>query len=117
MKVIIAGSRSIEDKEIVYQAIAESKFEIDEVISGGAKGVDRIAEQWANENGIPVCVVKPNWKLGRGAGLANNQTMADQADGLIAVYDGKSKGTKDMIDTMRRKGKNIFTKMHRPPAE
>jgi hypothetical protein len=117
MKVIIAGSRSIEDKEIVYQAITESKFEITEVISGGAKGVDRIAEQWAEENGIPVRVVKPNWKLGRGAGLANNQTMADQADALIAVYDGQSKGTKDMIDTMRRKGRKIYTKMLSPTAK
>ncbi len=118
MKVIIAGSRTINDKELVSQAIAEARFEITEVISGGAKGVDRIAEEWAKEQGIPVRVFKPNWQKGRqGAGLANNKLMAEQADALIAVYDGASKGTKDMIDTMRKQGKKIYTKMCRPLPE
>jgi hypothetical protein len=118
MKVIIAGSRSIEDKEVVLQAIADSKFTITEVISGGAKGVDRMGEEWAEEQGIPFRVIRTGWKRGgRGGGFVNNEDMADQAEALIAVYDGESKGTKHMIDTMRKRGKKIFTKMWRPQAE
>lgn len=115
MRVIIAGSRSIENRELVLQAIAESKFTITEVISGGAKGVDRIAEEWAREQGIPVTVIRTGWERGgRGGGFVNNKDMAEQAEALIAVYDGQSKGTKHTIDTMRKMGKKIFTKMCRP---
>lgn len=117
MKVIVAGSRTITDRELVLQAIADSKFTITEVISGGAKGVDRIAEEWAKEQGIPVTVIRTGWKTGgRGGGFVNNEEMAEQAEALIAVYDGQSKGTKHMIDTMSKRGKKIFTKMWRPQA-
>lgn len=98
MKVIIAGSRSIKDKQFVYDAIKNSCFDITEVVSGNANGVDKLGEQWAAEHGIKVTVFKPQWDLfGKQAGLVRNTEMARYADALIAVWDGKSNGTRDMI--------------------
>lgn len=116
MKVVIAGSRTITDEQLVFHAIEEAPFEITEVISGGAKGVDRIGETWARKRNIPIRIMKPIWTH-KGAGLARNVEMAEEADALIAVYDGQSKGTKHMIDTMRKKGKRIHTKIYRHPSE
>lgn len=115
LKVILAGSRSIArlssrrwDYEkltsIVDAAIADSGFEITEVISGGAGGPDRAGEQWAARNSVPVTIIKPNWKLGRGAGLIANRQLAEAGDALIALHDGESTGTQDMIDHMKAAG-------------
>jgi hypothetical protein len=115
LKVIIAGSRSVarissrrwdydQLASVLQSAIAESKFEITEVISGGAGGPDRAGEQWAARNSIPVTVIKPNWKLGRGAGLIANRQLAEVGQALIALHDGESTGTQDMIDHMKSAG-------------
>ena len=115
LKVIIAGSRSVArisarrwdyDKlaNILQLAINESGLEITEVISGGAGGPDRAGEQWAARNEIPFTVIKPNWKLGRGAGLIANRQLAEVGEALIAIHDGESTGTQDMIDHMKTAG-------------
>ena len=109
MKVIIAGSRKIEDQLTVATAIIESGFSITEIVSGGAKGVDSLAEQWAVNNDVQILVFKPEWgKYGRGAGPVRNAEMADYADALIAIWDGKSKGTKDMINKAEKAGLKLF---------
>jgi len=107
MKVCIAGSRSIVDQSIVFKAITDSQLAIEEIITGGAAGVDKIAQRYGAINGIKVTVVKPNWRLGRGAALINNKILADMSDVLIAVYDGKSNGTLHMIDTMKANNKKV----------
>jgi hypothetical protein len=113
VKVIIAGSRKIEDLSIVEKAIAESGFLIAEVVSGGAMGVDSLAEQWAAENDMPVSVFKPDWsQYGRGAGPVRNAEMTDYSEALIAVWDGESKGTRDMIDKAEKKGLPVFVCHH-----
>jgi hypothetical protein len=112
LKTIIAGSRSIGRissrkwdydhlAQIIEQAVLQSGFDITEVISGGAGGPDRAGEQWAARHGIPVTTIKPNWKLGRGAGLIANKKLAEEGESLIAIFDGTSKGTQDMIEHMR----------------
>ena len=107
MKVIVAGSRCITDNDIVVGAIASSGFSISEVISGGAKGVDRLGESYAQQHDIPVRLFKPDWKqYGKGAALRCNAEMAEYADALIAVHNG-SKGTQDMIGKMERLGKPV----------
>lgn len=109
MKVIIAGSRSITDYELIKRAIVGSRFAITEVVSGGARGVDRLGERWAAENGIPVIQFIPDWDtLGKKAGYARNADMANYAEALIAVYDGASKGTGHMIDIATRKKLKVF---------
>jgi hypothetical protein len=109
MKVIIAGSRSITDYEVVKLAVQQSGFQITEVVSGGAHGVDALGERWAIENSIPVKQFLAAWAaLGKSAGPIRNSEMAEYADALIAVYDGASKGTKDVISKMQRANKQVF---------
>lgn len=109
MKTIIAGSRTITDIKHVTAAVNESCFEITKVISGGAPGVDRLALQYAKEKSLPVIIMKADWdKHGRKAGYLRNKAMADVAHALIAVWDGKSLGTKHMIDIARKKGLMVY---------
>ncbi len=111
MKVIIAGSRSITDYDFVCRVIEESCFKITEVISGTARGVDQLGERWAKENGIPVAKFPADWdKNGKAAGYIRNTDMGSYGDGLIAVWDGKSKGTGHMVDIMGKLGKEIFVR-------
>lgn len=109
MRVIIAGSRGIENPWTVEQAIRHSGFQITEVVSGGAKGVDRIGESWAAFTNVPCTQFIPDWKkLGKSAGFIRNLAMAEYADALIAVWDGESPGTKHMIEIMQKKDKPIY---------
>lgn len=112
MKVIIAGSRTVGDFRIVAQAVFDAGFTIAEVVSGTAAGVDRLGEQWAEVFGIPVKRFPANWERdGRAAGMMRNRRMAEYADGLIAVWDGVSKGTKQMIDEAWKR--NLRVHVHR----
>lgn len=105
MKVIIAGSRQVTDYNAVKSAIEASGFKITKVLSGCARGVDRFGERWAKENNVSVVYFPADWEqYGKRAGMLRNFEMAGLADALIAVWDMKSKGTKNMID-LARKGK------------
>lgn len=109
MKTIIAGSRSITDYESIKQAITSSRFEITEVVSGTARGVDTLGERWAAENNVPVKRFPANWSAhGKAAGPMRNQTMADYADALILVWDGRSRGSADMLARAVRGGLKVF---------
>lgn len=101
MKIVISGSRTISDYEIVKLTIIESPFngKITQIISGGCNGVDILGEKWAKENNIPVKIFLPDWRnLGKSAGPIRNKCMIleGKADGLILIWDGKSKGSKNM---------------------
>lgn len=104
MRVIIAGSREIDDKRLVWSAVRQAKgegLEIDEVVAGGARGVDTIAEKGAKAKGVPVepfHVPDWLWDVTKAAGHMRNEAMARYADALVAVWDGESTGTKDMIE-------------------
>jgi hypothetical protein len=118
MKVIVAGSRTIVDMHELHAAIILSEFEISEIVSGGARGVDQLGELWASSYGIPVKRFLPEWnKLGRSAGHARNIEMADYADALIAIWDGKSRGTKHMVETARYRGMKVFVHEAKPTFE
>jgi len=108
MKVIIAGSRSINTMTTVERAIEESGFSLAEIISGSARGVDALAEQFAEKHGIPCKIVPAEWEqYGRPAGLIRNAQMAAYADALIAIWDGQSVGTAHMIQAARKEGLRI----------
>ncbi len=108
MKVIIAGGRDITDYSLIEIAINESGFIIDEVVSGGATGVDTLAIKYAIEKGIPSKVFHADWKKHqRAAGPIRNREMAEYSDALIAIWDGKSRGTKNMIEEAKRKGLKV----------
>ena len=131
MRVIIAGSRSIKGRpavELINKAIDQSTWDIDEVISGGAIGVDEAAIDWAKENDADYTIMNANWqKWGKAAGYKRNQKMAWYAKcvekqlvlqdkevlpqykgGLIAVWAKGSKGTGHMIDIAREMGLEVF---------
>ncbi len=109
MKTIIAGSRSITSYPIVCAAITNSKFKITEIVSGTARGVDRLGEEYAIYFNTPIKRMPANWgKYGKSAGPIRNREMAEYADALIAVWDGKSKGTANMIEVSKEFGLKVF---------
>jgi len=120
MKIIIAGSRTITDKNVVYSAFfyGLAKFVEQgcklplhklEIVSGCARGVDEIGEKLAYFLNIGLSLFPANWnKYGKKAGYLRNIEMANYADALIAVWDGKSRGTKMMIDIAKKKGLKVY---------
>lgn len=109
MKVIIAGSRSINiSLAVLEQMIADSEFEITELVCGMAKGVDLLGKGWAEMKEIPIKKFHPAWtEYGLAAGSIRNHAMGDYADALIAIWDGFSPGTHDMISYMLRLKKPV----------
>lgn len=102
-KVVIAGSRDITDYELLCSEIAASKYNITEVVSGTARGPDQMGEKWAIDRLIPVKRFPADWKKhGNAAGPIRNKEMAEYCDMAIILWDGESKGTKNMIDQMNR---------------
>ena len=98
MKVIIAGSRQIEDYDALKTLIEKTGWDIAEVVSGGCRGVDSLGEQWAEDHAIPVQTFVADWaKYGREAGELRNRDMAAYADGLILLWDAKSPGSSCMM--------------------
>ena len=112
MKTIVAGSRDFTDYELLKRQVnyyRAHKGIITEIVSGGARGADMLGEQYAIEFNLPLKIFPADWdKHGRAAGPIRNRQMADYADALIAVWDGQSRGTKNMINTMRVLGKSVF---------
>ena len=129
MKVIIAGSRSIDEYETVCKLIDHAKdrlgLEITEVVHGAAPGVDRLADRWAVEHSVepapfpaawddltaPGAVIRTN-KFGKKynvkAGFQRNQRMAEYGEVLIAIWDGKSPGTYDMIERVKARNMRVI---------
>jgi len=108
MKVIIAGGRDVTNYDLLLEAITESEYHISQVICGGASGADALGERWARENGVPVEKCHADWKkYGNAAGPIRNRQMANRGEALIALWDGKSRGTKNMIDEATKKGLKI----------
>jgi hypothetical protein len=115
MKTIIAGSRDILDYGAVVSAINESGYTITEVVSGGARGVDKMGERWADEHKIPVRQFLPkfeeeNLRTRWTAPLARNVEMAEYAEALVLIWDGKSKGSQHMFKQASAKGLKIHVK-------
>jgi hypothetical protein len=109
MKVIIAGSRSIDNKNHLIKAIEEAPFGIDKVITGGADGVDTLAINWCIDNSINFEVFYPDYEEhGKKAPIIRNRKMSENGDALIAIWDGESSGTKNMINTAKDKGLEVY---------
>lgn len=109
MKVVISGSRTIKDKDLVWKALNDSKFEVTELISGGAQGVDKLGEDWARSKNIPIKVYKPHYAIEnpKYAPLLRNMSMAQDGDALVAVWENGSRGTAHMIGCMEKLGKPV----------
>lgn len=100
MKIIIAGGRDFKDYKQLCSICNDilPQFENVSLISGTARGADRLGERYAKEHGYKVKKFPADWTaFGNRAGIIRNRQMAEYADGLIAFHDHKSKGTKNMI--------------------
>lgn len=121
MKVIIAGSRGIIDPTAISAAVLASGFNVLEIVSGGARGVDKLGEEYAKEHSLGVKIFPADWeKLKKSAGYVRNVEMSKYADALIAIWDMSSNGTKHMINIMRDAGKPTFVycvKEHHPSTD
>jgi glycerophosphoryl diester phosphodiesterase len=101
MKVIIAGSRTFNDAIFLFKKCNHALSSQPDIIivSGTSKGADEIGEEYAEAKRYPLKKFPADWdKYGKSAGYKRNEEMAMYADALIAFWDGKSKGTKHMID-------------------
>lgn len=99
----MSGSRTA-PRELTLQAIRESRFDITEIICGGARGADGWGKAYGEVFGIPVKLFPADWKrLGKKAGALRNEEMANYAHGAIVIWDGKSKGTLDMLTRIENK--------------
>lgn len=110
MRVIVAGTRDFNDPPRLFRYLDayHARRPITSVVCGMARGVDSIGRDWAISRGIQVDEFPADWKrLGNKAGPLRNIQMAENADALIAIWDGKSRGTKHMIDTATRKGLKV----------
>ncbi len=97
MKVIIAGSRTFTNYDLLKASLAG--LSITEVVSGTARGADKLGEKYAKENNIPIKQFPADWdNNGKSAGFIRNEQMAKYADGCVVFWDGKSPGTKSMIN-------------------
>ena len=110
MKLIVAGSRTFNNYDLLKEEITKLiPFNDDlEIVSGTARGADRLGEKLAEEFNIKLIKFPANWDLhGRSAGYKRNQEMADYADSCIVFWDGQSRGTKHMIDLAKRYNLNL----------
>lgn len=99
MKTIVAGSRHFTDYEVVKNAIETCGWKPSAILSGMASGVDTLGVQYATENNIQLLKYPANWyKHGKAAGPVRNRAMARAAEALIAIWDGESRETKNMIE-------------------
>jgi predicted Rossmann fold nucleotide-binding protein DprA/Smf involved in DNA uptake len=106
MKTIVAGTRTFNDYELLKDMLA--RFDITEVVSGGARGADALGERWAKERGLPLHRFPADWnRYGKAAGPRRNRLMAENAQALVAFWDGESRGTKHMIDVATELGLEV----------
>ena len=120
LKIVIAGSRTITDYSALLTALTKA-IQVNvivpahsfEIVSGGAQGVDTLARQYAHETGYPLIEMKPQYRgpNDRGAPLRRNEDIANYGDVLVAVWDGKSRGTNHIIEYMRKLGKPVYVHM------
>ena len=110
IKVIIAGGRDFDDYPKlcrICDVILQGQNKV-EIVSGTCKGADLLGERYAIERNYHIKQFPADWKrYGKSAGYKRNVEMAVYADELIAFWDGKSKGTKNMIDQATQAGLNV----------
>lgn len=107
-KVIVAGGRYFNNYELLKESLdrlLQNKLPNVIIVSGTARGADTLGEKYAVERDLSIVEFPADWdKYGKSAGYRRNAEMADYADACVVFWDGKSKGTKHMIDLAEKKG-------------
>ena len=111
MKIAVIGSRELQVDHL-EDYLPEG---VTEIVSGGARGVDSCARDYALQHGLKLTELLPDYeKYGRGAPLRRNITIIEYADHVLAFWDGKSRGTKYVIDNCKKR--NISVAVYQPAA-
>jgi len=122
MKVGIVGSRGIRDTDIVEQVLVDSPF-IDRdsglwhnntFISGGADGVDTSAERIADEYGVDIQIIEPDysdWSGDEHPAKRRNTRIVERSDAVVAIWNGHSNGTRDTIDKALDRGVSVYVEV------
>jgi len=109
MKTVIAGSRTLTSLKVLSDILKKYRSPITEVVCGTARGIDSLGRVWAEKHKIPVKLFPPDWsRHGKAAGFLRNKEMADYTDCAVIIWDGKSKGTKNMINQMIKVDKPFY---------
>ena len=111
VRLIIAGTRDFNSFESLEREVIDFLEELNggsakgtEIISGTARGADKLGEKFARKYSLTLTKCPANWdEYGKSAGYRRNVDMADYANACIVFWDGESKGTKHMIDIAKRK--------------
>ena len=102
MKLLIVGSRGITD----FDFSPYIPTEVDTIISGGADGIDSLAEQYADMHRLSKYILRPRYDLyGRAAPIKRNEKMVDISDAILIIWDGKSKGTQHTLKYSKKSNK------------
>ena len=111
LRVIVAGSRDFNDYELLKSKMLYylKGFDLSEVeiVSGTARGADQLGEKFAREFRCKLKQFPADWSLDRQAGMLRNIEMGNYADALVAFWDGKSRGTRFMIEYAKKKGLKV----------
>ena len=104
MKLLIVGSRSIKEFDLSQYVPCD----VDTVISGGAEGVDTLAEKYADLKRLSKYIIRPRYDIyGRAAPLKRNEQMVDMADAVLVIWDGYSRGAQYTVKYTKKAKKTL----------
>ena len=112
MKLAVVGSRGFNDYELLKSKLdaIHKRKPITLIVSGGAKGADKLSERWAKENNVETLIFIPDWnKFGKKAGFLRNEDIIKNSDAVVAFWDGISKGTQSSINLAEKYKKSCLT--------
>lgn len=113
INLIIAGGRDYGDYDAMCMALEPYQDADVTVISGDCRGADRLGQEWAHDFNKPIRLFPADWrKHGKAAGPIRNRDMAKVSDVAVVFWDGKSRGTKNMINEARRAGMELTIVMY-----
>lgn len=110
MKIAVVGSRTFDDYERVKEILTPRIPFV--LVSGGARGADTLADKFARENGLATMIYPARWeKYGKRAAYIRNKKIVEEADLVIAFWDGKSRGTEMTINLADQMGKQVVMEL------
>jgi len=106
LKVAVVGGRDFNNEQQLKNVL--DKLKPTHIVSGGARGADTLAKDYAIHNKIPMYEYLADWELhGKAAGPIRNKSIVKNSDMVVAFWDGKSRGTKSTIDIAKQYRKRL----------
>lgn len=107
MRLAVIGSREFSDARLMADELEQHRETTTQLVSGGARGADKMSERWARKHGIETSIYYPNHKQYRHPYHHRNRLIAENCDLLVAFWNGRSSGTRYTIDYARKIGKPV----------